>query len=73
MKKTLVVAGAIAMLALAAPAQADVTHGNNGVATGNPIHMPITANPAVCGNNVGIGLLIAGCEGSPTAQVQSER
>lgn len=71
MRKTLVVAGAIAMLGLAAPAHADVTHGNNGIVTGNPIHAPITVNAAVCGISAGIGVLISGCEGSPTAQVQS--
>ncbi|MER6574408.1 MULTISPECIES: chaplin family protein [Nonomuraea] len=73
MKKTLVMAGAIALLALAAPAYADdVTHGNNGILTGSPIHLPITAVVPVCGNNIGIQAVpINGCQGSPNTAVYS--
>jgi hypothetical protein len=72
LKKTMVLAGAIAMLSLAAPAHADdVTHGNNGVVTGNPVHAPITVPVIACGIAGGIGLQFASCEGNSNTQVQS--
>ncbi|WP_188189224.1 chaplin [Nonomuraea sp. SYSU D8015] len=65
LKKTLVVAGAAAMLALAAPAaHADVTSGNGGVLSGNQVHLPVSVPINICGNAVAIiGKAIAGCKG----------
>ncbi|WP_219471354.1 chaplin [Nonomuraea rhizosphaerae] len=65
LKKTFVVAGAIAMLSLAAPAQADtVTSGNEGVLSGNQIFAPISLPINVCGVAASvIGITNAGCKG----------
>ncbi|HEX4816273.1 MAG TPA: chaplin [Nonomuraea sp.] len=74
LKKTLAVAGAAAMLSLAAPAfaHADVTSGVGGVASGNQLHIPITAPINVCGNAVAvIGVGVAGCRGGADAYAPS--
>ncbi|SDJ91890.1 chaplin [Nonomuraea jiangxiensis] len=66
LKKLVVVTGSIAMLSLAAPAaHADTTAGNNGVLTGNQVHVPVNAPIDVCGNAISVvGVLpIAGCRG----------
>ncbi|MER6944395.1 chaplin [Nonomuraea sp. NPDC000554] len=69
-KKTLVVAGALAMLSLAAPAYADDTSGDGGVLSGNQIFAPITVPIDVCGNAVAIlGIAGAGCMGGASAHV----
>ncbi|WP_336207489.1 chaplin [Nonomuraea sp. LPB2021202275-12-8] len=69
-KKTMVVVGALAMLSLAAPAQADTTSGRSGVLSGNQIFLPITAPINVCGNAIAvIGLAFAGCKGGASAHV----
>src|SRR5688500_7817622 len=70
LKKTMILAGAFAMLALAAPAQADITSGRNGVLSGNQLFFPITAPINVCGNAVAvIGVAVAGCKGGAGAHV----
>ncbi|MDP4503662.1 chaplin [Nonomuraea sp. NBC_00507] len=65
LKKILVVAGAAAMLSLAAPpAHADITSGSGGVLSGNQVHVPISIPINVCGNAVAVlGHAIAGCKG----------
>ncbi|MEV4115943.1 chaplin [Nonomuraea sp. NPDC049695] len=64
LKKVMVVAGAVAMLSLAAPAHADITSGEGGVLSGNQVHVPINIPIDVCGNAVAvIGLAFAGCKG----------
>ncbi|TMR93738.1 chaplin family protein [Nonomuraea basaltis] len=70
-KKTLVVAGAAAMLAMAAPiAHADVTSGNGGVIAGNQLRLPIGIPVHACGNAVaGIGISVAGCKGGALQNV----
>ncbi|MCF6472212.1 chaplin [Nonomuraea sp. MG754425] len=72
LKKVLVLAGSAAMLALAAPAaHADITNGTGSVLGGNQIHAPITVPVNVCGNSIGIGVLIAGCKGGANAYAPS--
>ncbi|GAA3543801.1 hypothetical protein GCM10022419_024990 [Nonomuraea rosea] len=71
LKKTLVVAGAVAMMSLAVPAHADITSGNGSILGGNQLHIPITAPINVCGNSVGVGVLIAGCKGGAAAYAPS--
>ncbi|WP_053175261.1 chaplin family protein [Nonomuraea sp. SBT364] len=69
-KKAIVVAGALGMLSLAAPAQADITSGRNGLLSGNQLFLPITAPINICGNAVAVaGLAIAGCKGGAGAHV----
>ncbi|TMR12316.1 chaplin [Nonomuraea turkmeniaca] len=65
LKKTLAVAGAVAVVSLAAPAaHANVTSGNGGVLSGNQVHLPIGIPINVCGNAVAVlGSAIAGCKG----------
>ncbi len=63
-KKTIIVVGALAMLSLAAPAQADVIGGHNDVLSGNTVSVPITAPINVCGNSVAaLGQAVSGCKG----------
>ncbi|MET9339424.1 MULTISPECIES: chaplin [unclassified Nonomuraea] len=71
-KKSAVVAGVLAMMALGAPAaHADnITSGNNGVLSGNQIFAPISIPVNVCGNAVGIfGWAVAGCKGGASVDV----
>ncbi|MEV0619670.1 chaplin family protein [Nonomuraea sp. NPDC050404] len=65
LKKVIVLAGAAAMLSLAAPAAyADVTSGNGSVLGGNQLHLPVSVPVNVCGNAVAvIGGATAGCKG----------
>ncbi|MEV0386382.1 chaplin [Nonomuraea sp. NPDC050643] len=66
LKKVMVVAGAVAMVSLAAPAHADITSGNGGVASGNQVKIPINLPINVCGNTVAlVNVLggVAGCKG----------
>ncbi|NRQ36099.1 chaplin [Nonomuraea sp. NN258] len=59
----MIVAGAIAMMAVAAPAHAD-TSGDAGVLSGNQIFAPITAPLNVCGNSAAVaGVAVSGCKG----------
>ncbi|MEV0586915.1 chaplin family protein [Nonomuraea sp. NPDC050310] len=70
LKKTAVVAGVLALMAVAAPAGADTTSGDSGILSGNQIFAPITAPINVCGNAVGLfGVAIAGCQGGAHAHV----
>lgn len=70
LKKTFVVAGAMAMMALAVPAHADTTSGDSGVLSGNQIFAPISIPVNVCGNAVAIlGTAIAGCKGGASVDV----
>jgi hypothetical protein len=63
-KKAIIVVGALTMLSLAAPAQAGVVPGHNGVLSGNTVSVPITAPISVCGNSVAaLGQAVAGCRG----------
>ncbi|MEV5887760.1 chaplin family protein [Nonomuraea fuscirosea] len=72
LKKVLVVAGAAAMLSMAAPAHADITNGAGGVLSGNQVHLPITAPINICGNAVAvIGVAVAGCKGGANAYAPS--
>ncbi|MEU6711085.1 chaplin [Nonomuraea sp. NPDC046802] len=72
LKKAMVLTGALAMLALAAPAHADITSGNGSILGGNQIHAPISIPVNVCGNAVAvIGLAIAGCKGGASSYVPS--
>lgn len=65
LKKTVVVAGVLALTAIAAPAGADtVTSGDGGVLSGNQVIAPIAVPVNVCGNAVALfGTAIAGCQG----------
>ncbi|MEU4508479.1 chaplin [Nonomuraea bangladeshensis] len=65
LKKTLVLVGAAAALALGAPAaHADITSGNGSILGGNQIRIPISVPVNACGNAVAvIGLSVAGCKG----------
>lgn len=66
LKKSLVVAGAIAMLSLAAPAaaHADVTSGDGSVLGGNQVFVPISIPVNICGVAVAVlGHSGAGCKG----------
>ncbi|MEU7897263.1 chaplin [Nonomuraea sp. NPDC049152] len=66
LKKSVVVAGVLAMMALGAPAaHADnVTSGDSGVLSGNQIFAPISIPVNACGNAVAIlGVAVAGCRG----------
>ncbi|MEQ4715770.1 chaplin family protein [Nonomuraea sp. B19D2] len=72
LKKVMVVAGAFAMLSLAAPAHADITSGDGSVLGGNQVHAPIAIPINVCGNAVAvIGIAFAGCKGGAHAYVPS--
>lgn len=72
LKKLVVVTGAVAMLSLAAPAHADVTHGNGGVLSGNQLHLPIAVPINICGNAIAVvGVAVAGCKGGANAYVPS--
>jgi hypothetical protein len=65
LKKAMVLAGAAALLALAAPAaHADITRGDGGVLSGNQVNLPINIPINVCGNAVAVvGISVAGCKG----------
>ncbi|MEW9549980.1 chaplin family protein [Nonomuraea sp. NPDC050783] len=65
LKKTLVLAGAAAALALVAPAaHADNTSGTGSVLGGNQVHAPVGVPIVVCGTAVPIvGVGVAGCKG----------
>ncbi|MEV4158789.1 chaplin [Nonomuraea dietziae] len=72
LKKSVVVAGVMAMMALGAPAaHADnVTSGRNGVLSGNQIFAPISIPVNVCGNAIAvIGSAVAGCKGGASVDV----
>lgn len=70
LKKTFVVAGALAMMSLATPASADTTSGRSGVLSGNQIFAPISIPVNVCGNAVAIlGVAVAGCKGGASVDV----
>lgn len=70
LKKIVVVAGALAMVSLAAPASADTTSGRSGVLSGNQIFAPISIPVNVCGNAVAIlGAAVAGCKGGSSVHV----
>jgi len=70
LKKTAIVAGAFAMLALAVPADADTTSGANGVLSGNQLFFPVTAPINVCGASVAVvGGAVSGCKGGASAHV----
>lgn len=71
LKKVVVIAGALAMVSLAAPAHADdTTSGRNGVLSGNQVFAPISIPVNVCGNAIAIlGTAIAGCKGGASVHV----
>ncbi|TDE42348.1 chaplin [Nonomuraea mesophila] len=72
LKKAMAVAGAVAMLSLAAPAHADITSGAGGIASGNQLHLPIVIPVNVCGNAVAVvGGALAGCKGGAFAHAPS--
>ncbi|MFC4118614.1 chaplin family protein [Nonomuraea zeae] len=72
LKKTLVMAGAVAMMSLATPAHADITSGNGSILGGNQVHVPIVAPINVCGNAIPvIGVAVAGCRGGAGAYAPS--
>ncbi|WP_327088806.1 chaplin family protein [Nonomuraea sp. NBC_01738] len=65
LKKSLVVAGVLALSALAAPAHADnITSGDSSILGGNQVFAPISAPVNVCGVAVAVlGGAYAGCQG----------
>ncbi|MEU7003306.1 chaplin [Nonomuraea sp. NPDC046570] len=69
-KKSIVVAGVLAMMSLAAPAHADNnTSGRSGVLSGNQIFAPISVPINVCGNAIAIlGVAVAGCKGGASVE-----
>ncbi|MGW0802196.1 chaplin family protein [Nonomuraea sp. NPDC002799] len=72
LKKAMVITGAVAMLALAAPAHADITSGNGSIAGGNQVHVPVNLPVNACGVGVGvIGAGVAGCRGGASVYAPS--
>ncbi|QYC45740.1 hypothetical protein Nocox_40985 [Nonomuraea coxensis DSM 45129] len=73
LKKTLVLVGAAAALALSAPvAHADITSGNGSILGGNQVNVPISVPVNVCGNAVAvIGVSVAGCKGGATSHLKN--